>query len=62
MNLLELIFRRRKARQQANALLDKAATEGHNLSVSEQITFDGLLARISELDTAIAARAALRKA
>ena len=62
MTLLELTFQRCKARQEANALLDKAASEARNLTVSEQLTFDGLLARISEMDTLIEQRAALRKA
>lgn len=62
MTLLELTFQRCKARQEANALLDKATSEARNLTVSEQIAFDGLLARISQMDTLIEQRAALRKA
>ena len=37
MNLLELIFQRRKARLEANGLLDKAALESRALSISEQV-------------------------
>ncbi len=62
MTLLELTYQRHTARQQANALLDKAASEARNLTLSEQIAFDGLLARIQELDGAITQRESLRKA
>ena len=62
MRLLELIYQRRQARQLANALLDNAAREARNLTVLEQITFDNLLARISQMDTLIEQRAAMRKA
>ena len=62
MRLLELTYQRRQARQEANALLDKAASETRNLTVSEQIAFDGLLARIFEMDALIEQRTALRKA
>lgn len=62
MTLLELTYQRRTARQEANALLDKATREARNLTVSEQIAFDGLLARISEMDALIEQRTALRKA
>lgn len=56
MNLLELFFQRRKARTEANALLDKAALESRALSISEQVRFDSLLARIQDLDVKIAQR------
>ena len=62
MTLLELTFQRRKARQAANDLLDKAATEGRALTIAEQVSFDALLSRIQELDGAIAQRESLRKA
>ena len=61
MTLLELTFQRRKARKEANALLDKAAIESRALSVSEQVQFDSLLARIQSLDGQIAERESLRK-
>jgi len=61
MTLLEMNFQRRKARAEAAELLDKAVTEFRSLTVAEQVRFDGLTARIHELDTAIAEREALRK-
>jgi hypothetical protein len=62
VTLLELNFQQRKARREANALLDLAVTEGRNLSVAEQVKFDGLLARCNEIEAAIFERAALRTA
>ncbi|HEY6769388.1 MAG TPA: hypothetical protein VI386_31985 [Candidatus Sulfotelmatobacter sp.] len=62
MTLLELTFQRRKADIAAHEILDLAVTEGRNLNVAEQVRFDGLLARVHELDAAIAKRAALRQA
>lgn len=61
MTLLELTYQRRKARTEANVLLDKAALESRALSVSEQVLFDGLLARIQNLDVQIEQRSNLRK-
>ena len=61
MTLLELNFQRRKAKAEAAGLLDAAMTESRALSIPEQIRFDGLAARIHELDAAIANREALRK-
>jgi len=61
VNLLELIFQRRKARLEANGLLDKAALESRALSISEQVQFDSLLARIQDLDARIAQREELSR-
>jgi len=61
MTLLELNFQRRKAKTEATALLDRAVTEARSLSVTEQVRFDMLAARIHELDAAIAERESLRK-
>ena len=61
MTLLELTFQRRKAKAETAALLDSAVTESRTLSVAEQVRFDGLVARIRELDGAIAQRESLRK-
>lgn len=62
MNLLELAFQRCKARAAANGLLDRAVTESRSLTIVEQVQFDTLLARVHEIDAAIAQRAALRTA
>lgn len=62
MTLLELVFQRRKARAEAAALLDDAVAQSRSLTISEQVRFDALLARIHEIDAAIASRAALRTA
>ncbi|MDR3742165.1 MAG: hypothetical protein P4L40_24365 [Terracidiphilus sp.] len=59
--LLELNLERRKAKAEATGLLDKAVTEARSLSISEQVRFDMLTARIHELDTAFAERDSLRK-
>lgn len=59
--LLELNFQRRKAKAEAAGLLDKAVTESRTLSISEQVRFDTLTARIHELDAAIVQRESLRK-
>ena len=61
MTLLELNFQRRKARKEANGLLDKAALESRSLTIPEQVQFDSLLARIQEFDHAITQRESLRK-
>jgi hypothetical protein len=61
MNLLELNFQRRKARAAANVLLDAAATEGRALTIAEQVRFDSLIARISEIDQDIQGRESLRR-
>jgi hypothetical protein len=61
LTLLELNFRRRKAKAEAAGLLDKAMTESRTLSIAEQARFDSLTARIHELDAAIAQRESLRK-
>jgi hypothetical protein len=61
MNLLELNFQRRKAKAEAAGLLDSAIVKSRTLSIPEQIRFDGLTARIHELDSAIAERESLRK-
>lgn len=62
MTLLELNFQRRKVRKDANTLLDKAASESRSLTITEQIQFDALLARIQEFDVQISQRESLRKA
>ena len=61
MTLLELNYQRRKARKEANALLDAATNEGRTLTIPEQVRFDSLLAQISETDAAIARRESLRR-
>ena len=61
MTLLELNFQRRKARRTANDLLDKAALESRDLTISERIQFDSLTARIQELDEQFVKRSNLRK-
>lgn len=61
MTLLELNFQRRKARREANTLLDKAAIESRSLSITEQVQFDSLLARIQDFDTQFVQRESLRK-
>jgi len=61
MNLTELFFQRKKAKAQAARLLDSAFAESRSLSIAEQVQFDSLATRISELDTAIAERESLRK-
>jgi hypothetical protein len=61
MTLLELSFQRRKAKKEAAEMLDKAVLESRTLSVSEQVRFDSLTARIHELDGQIAERESLRK-
>jgi hypothetical protein len=61
VTLLELNFQRRKAKGEATGLLDKAVTESRSLTITEQLRFDALTARIHELDGAIAERESLRK-
>jgi hypothetical protein len=62
MTLLELNFQRRKVRKEAQGLLDKAMAESRSLTITEQVQFDALTARIRELDAAIVRRQSLRKA
>ena len=59
--LLELTYQRKKAKNTARELLDRATTEGRNLTIAESIRFDSLTARVHELDAAIAERESLRK-
>lgn len=61
MNLLELTFQRKKAKAEAQSLLDRAAAEARALTIAEQVCFDGLVARIQQFDEAIAQRESLRK-
>ena len=61
MTLLELNYQRRKAKTEAAGLLDRAVTEARSLTISEQVRFDTLTARIHELDAHIAERESLRK-
>lgn len=61
MTLLELYYQRRKAKAEAAALLDASAADLRALSIPEQVRFDGLTARIHEIDAAITEREALRK-
>ena len=61
MNLMELFFQRRKAKNTARELLDRATTEGRSLTIPEQVQFDSLAAHIHALDKAIAERESLRK-
>lgn len=62
MTLLELNFQRRKAKNTAQELLDRAITEGRALSIAEQVRFDSFTAQIAQLDEAIAERESLRTA
>ena len=62
MTLLELHYQRRTAKAKAVHLLDIAMSESRALSAPEGAQFDGLAARIHELDAAIAERESLRKA
>lgn len=61
MRLLELNFQRRKAKAEAQGLLDTAMAESRSLTIAEQVRFDGILARVQEFDNAIAQRESLRK-
>jgi hypothetical protein len=61
VTLLELIYQRCKAQRAARELLDKSVHESRALTVAEQVRFDGLLTRIHEIDSALEARAQLRK-
>jgi len=61
LTLLELNYQRRKARKEANGLLDAATNEGRTLTIPEQVRFDSLLAQISETDAAIVRRESLRR-
>lgn len=61
MTLLELSYQRRKAKAEATGLLDRAVDESRSLSISEQVRFEALTARIYELDTAFVERESLRK-
>lgn len=60
MTLLELMFQRRKAKEKAAGLLDRAVTESRSLTIAEQVQFDSLAARVRELDNAIIQRESLR--
>jgi hypothetical protein len=62
MNLLELLYQRCKAHKAAHDLLDKAATESRGLTVTEQLQFDCLSARVQKLDHEIEERSALASA
>jgi hypothetical protein len=61
MNLVDLYFQYRKARADARAILDASVAEGRSLTIPEQVCFDGLAARLQELDGAINERESLRK-
>jgi hypothetical protein len=61
VTLLELTYQRGKAQREARELLDRATLEARNLTITEQVRFDTLLARVPELDAALEARAALRR-
>jgi hypothetical protein len=61
MTLLELNYQRRKARAEANGLLDAAMSETRSLSIPEQVRFEMLAARIDEIDAAYTERESLRK-
>ena len=61
MNLNELTYQRRTAKRTAQEMLDRAITEGRTLSIAEQVQFDSLATRISELYTAITERESLRR-
>lgn len=61
MNLIELSYQRRKAKNEATGLLDRAVTEARSLTIAEQVHFDALTARVHELDAAIGERESLRK-
>jgi hypothetical protein len=62
MTLLEISYQRSKAKREANNLLDRAVVEARSLTISEQIKFDALTARIQELDAQFVQRESLRKA
>jgi hypothetical protein len=61
VTLLELSFQRKKAKAEACGLLDKAIRERPDLTVTEQVEFDALTARIHVLDQQFAQRESLRK-
>lgn len=61
MTLLELNFQCRKAHKEANELLDVAVIDGRTMTVAEQVRFDSLMAKMSDLKAAIAQRESLRK-
>lgn len=61
MTLLELYYQRRQAKTKAACLLNTAMSESRALTIPEEIQFDGIAARVQELDTAIAERQSLRK-
>jgi hypothetical protein len=61
LNLPELSFQCRKAHKEANELLDTAVLESRSMTVAEQVRFDGLLAKMSDLKAQIAQRESLRK-
>jgi hypothetical protein len=61
MTLLELAYQRRKAKAEAARLLDTAVAESRTLTLTEQVQFDVLAARVGTFDAAYAEREALRK-
>jgi hypothetical protein len=61
VTLLELSYLRKSAKAGACALLDTALRERRNLTVSDQVEFDTLTARIHILDEQFAQRESLRK-
>ena len=60
--LLELTHRLSQARVKARGLLDTALTQTRALTIAEQVQFDSLVGRCTELESQIEARCALRKA
>jgi len=61
MTLLELYYQRRIAKTNAARLLNAAMGEARALTIPEEIQFDGIAARVQELDAAITERQSLRK-
>jgi hypothetical protein len=61
MTLLELYYQRRLAKIKAARLLNTAMSESRALTIPEDIQFDGIAARVQELDAAITERQSLRK-
>lgn len=62
MTLLELTHQLSQTRVRAQRLLDTAHAEKRDLAIAEQIEFDSLITRGHEIEGAIEARIALRKA
>jgi hypothetical protein len=61
MTLLTLHFQRRTAKLEASELLESSLAESRELTLSEQLRFDALAARLAETDAAISQRESLRK-